>query len=221
MPVYKLHYFPGRGKANPVRFVMAFAELEWTEGGIRERKDFLDLIDSGNLAPFNQVPLLLIDDTPFVQSGATIRYLANDLGLYGDASTAIEKYQVECHADGALDFYNKFVPYPFASDKEKFLKENIINVGMAKYMPIFNDLLKGKEFLGGSSASYADAILLCALEFAFDLAPEEAKKYDNIVAFNERMWAMDSFVKFKTSPNRQPIPDDQYKHDVDAGLGRI
>eukprot|EP00055_Hartaetosiga_balthica_P010061 m.41659 g.41659 ORF g.41659 m.41659 type:complete len:223 (+) comp7012_c0_seq1:96-764(+) len=222
MPTYKLHYFPGRGKANPLRFVMAFAGLEWTEAGIRERKDFLELIESEKILPFNQVPLLVVDDeTFFVQSGATIRYLANKLELFGEASTVEEKYNVDCHAEGSLDFYNRFVAYPFSDDKEKFLQEQIIGVAMAKYMPIFDGLLKGKKFLTGSTPTYADAILLAALEFAFDLAPKEVKKYPNVVAFNERMWAMDNFAKFKTSPNRQPLPDDLYVHHVNAGLGRI
>lgn len=91
----KFIYFNGRGKADPVRFVLEAAGLEYDDVFLTSRQDFLDLIDEGTL-DFSQVPVLQINGHNLVQTRAIIGFIADSYGLNGPSDLSpLQKYQLE------------------------------------------------------------------------------------------------------------------------------
>ncbi|EGD76832.1 hypothetical protein PTSG_08179 [Salpingoeca rosetta] len=220
MPV--LHYFAGRGMANPLRFVLALAGITWQENALRERQQMLDLIASGHLAPFEQVPMLEIDGKYLTQSFATIKYIAATRSLYGKENPSVDDvYHVDTLADGARDFYVKFVPLPFNPTPETYIEEVLKKKVITKYLPIFNNLLKASKFLAGNQPTYADAVLLTAVEFALDVfGADVLDDYPHLAKWKEAAWALPGMAMFKGSANHFGMPDKQYALEVDTALGR-
>lgn len=61
-----LYYFPGRGLADQIRWMMAATEVTFVQKDITERPQFLTMVE--RQLPFGQLPLLQIDGIEIVQS---------------------------------------------------------------------------------------------------------------------------------------------------------
>ena len=61
-----LHYFDGRGRANPIRFLLEEVGIPYREECIHEAKQMKTLRESGKLM-YGQVPMLEIDAGCIVQ----------------------------------------------------------------------------------------------------------------------------------------------------------
>ena len=61
-----LHYFDGRGRANPIRFLLEETGTAYREELIRDASVMADLRKSGKLM-YGQVPMLEIDGINLVQ----------------------------------------------------------------------------------------------------------------------------------------------------------
>lgn len=75
-----LFYFAGRGLAETIRLIFAFADQPLEETYVRARQDFLQLLESGKL-PYNQIPVLDIDGKTLCQSKAIVYYLTRKFGV--------------------------------------------------------------------------------------------------------------------------------------------
>jgi glutathione S-transferase len=62
-----LHYFDGRGRANPIRFLLEETGTAYREEPIRDATAMADLRRSGKLM-YGQVPMLEIDGIHLVQA---------------------------------------------------------------------------------------------------------------------------------------------------------
>jgi len=71
----KLHYFKGRGRAETTRWMLAINNIDFINISLEDYNDFDNLKTSGKL-PFNQLPLLELDDLKLSQSNAMISFLA-------------------------------------------------------------------------------------------------------------------------------------------------
>jgi hypothetical protein len=61
-----LHYFDGRGRANPIRFLLEETGTPYREECIRDANKMAELRESGKLM-YGQVPMLEIDGVCIVQ----------------------------------------------------------------------------------------------------------------------------------------------------------
>ncbi|XP_049818818.1 glutathione S-transferase isoform X2 [Aethina tumida] len=78
-PRYKLMYFNARGRAEHIRFIFAYAGIDYDDERIpRERWP-----EVKKRTPFGMLPVLEIDGKPMAQSNAVARYLAKQYGLAG------------------------------------------------------------------------------------------------------------------------------------------
>ena len=102
----KLHYFKGRGRAETTRWMLAINNIDFINISLEDHNDFDNLKASGKL-PFNQLPLLELDDLRLSQSSAMISFLARR-GLhmsctlyYFAAATPMALYMPTC-SDAAI-----------------------------------------------------------------------------------------------------------------------
>lgn len=98
---YTLYYFDAKGRAEPMRILLAHAGVEYTDKRL-ERKEW------GNLKqnmPNKKVPVLELDDgmqkTNLGQSGAILRFLGKKHGYYPEDPLAAHKcdYLIDCYND--------------------------------------------------------------------------------------------------------------------------
>jgi len=156
----RLTYFSSRGRAEPVRILLAVAGVDYEEvrvGGYNpaaQPEAFQALLKSGIL-PFQQLPLyqepggLLL-----VQSHAIIRYIAQTRGLGGKN----QKEFAECD-----------MIYEGLNDMAKEVIQNIskgiaaIDAILAKYCGYLEKILannnQGKGYFVGESLTYVDLII--------------------------------------------------------------
>jgi len=90
MPVYKLHYFNGRGRAETIRMIFAVAGQKFED----DRIEFQDWPNRKKDFKHGQLPVLDIDQEQLNQSVAIIHYLGTQFGLAGKTPLDAAK----CHA---------------------------------------------------------------------------------------------------------------------------
>lgn len=78
-PSYKLVYFDSRGRAEPTRWVFAYAGVNYEDYRIK-KEDWATLKPN---APFGQLPYLEVDGKALPQSLTIARYAARQNGLGG------------------------------------------------------------------------------------------------------------------------------------------
>lgn len=98
---YTLYYFDAKGRAEPMRILLAHAGVEYTDKRL-ERKEW------GNMKqnmPNKKVPVLELDDgmqkTKLGQSGSILRFLGKKHGYYPEDPLAAHKcdYLIDCYND--------------------------------------------------------------------------------------------------------------------------
>jgi len=76
------HYFDGRGRAEPIRWMLEETATPYSENIIRTRADMASLRQTGKLL-YGQVPMLEIDGLCIVQCEAILHYLARKHDMMG------------------------------------------------------------------------------------------------------------------------------------------
>ncbi|KAK3930082.1 Glutathione S-transferase [Frankliniella fusca] len=148
-PKYKLHYFDVTALGEPIRFLLAYGNLDWED----IRYDDAKWAEAKNKMPFGQMPVLDIDGKIFAQSTAISRYLAKQVGLSGKDD--IENLQIDIAVDLFHDFRQKiggwfYDPIPESkAAKEVQLKEQVPYY-LKKFEQIVKDnngfLVNGKSY---------------------------------------------------------------------------
>lgn len=109
---YKLTYFPVTALGEPIRFLLAYGNLEFDD----VRFDRADWPEIKKTTPFGQVPMLEFDGNKLAQSGAICRYLARELNLVG--KTNLDAAKAEIIVDTISDFRGPLAAYHYDSNPE-------------------------------------------------------------------------------------------------------
>jgi glutathione S-transferase len=104
-----LYYFSGRGLADQMRWMLAAADISFTQKVI-SHKDQLAKMAKQQL-PFGQLPLLQIDGIEIVQSQAAVRYIAKRSGLVG--KTNEEELKCDMIVEAVRDLLSLVAAAPF------------------------------------------------------------------------------------------------------------
>jgi glutathione S-transferase len=112
----KLHYFKGRGRAETTRWMLAINNIDFINISLEDYNDFDNLKTSGKL-PFNQLPLLELDDLKLSQSNAMISFLARRGDLYGKTNEDAVRCDMLVGAVG--DFNVPAMQFAFKADKDE------------------------------------------------------------------------------------------------------
>ena len=120
-PEYTLHYWPIRGRAEPIRLTMVLAGLNWKEVHYTDEMMTETKKLAGTAAsPFGQWPLLSEDGQIFCQTHAIVKYLGRKYNMYG--STKLQDYFVDSLLVGIEALRMKYSEAKNVENKSEALK---------------------------------------------------------------------------------------------------
>ncbi|XP_062981129.1 glutathione S-transferase 3-like [Elgaria multicarinata webbii] len=211
----KLYYFDGRGKMEPIRWLLAAAGVEFEEEILETREQFEKLLQDGFLL-FQQVPLVEMDGMKMVQTRAILQYIAAKHNLCG--KDLKERALIDMYVEGIMDLNGLILMFPFLSpeDKEKQLAV-IIEKATQRYFPVYEKVLKdhGQDFLVGNQISRADIHLLETILMVEEKSSTVLPEFPQLQAFKTRTSNIPTIKKFlEPGSQRKPVPDDKYVETV-------
>ncbi|XP_056344368.1 glutathione S-transferase-like [Oenanthe melanoleuca] len=204
----KLHYFNGRGRMEPIRWLLAAAGVEFDECFIEKKEDLTKLQNDGSLL-FQQVPMVEIDGMKLVQTRAIMNYIATKYNLCG--KDLKERALIDMYVEGLFDLNELLMKYEFLPPDQKVPHfPNMMDKAENRYFPVFEKVLKdhGKDFLVGNQLSRADVQLLEVILMAEEYKPDILAKFSLLQSFKARMSAIPNIKKFlQPGSQRKPLAD--------------
>ncbi|XP_001603942.1 glutathione S-transferase isoform X2 [Nasonia vitripennis] len=193
-PSYKLIYFNARGRAEHIRYVLAYAGLDYVDERLPKER-WPELKKS---MPYGQLPVLEVNGQPIAQSNAIARYLARKHGLAGRDEW--EAMLCDVLVDSLGDLKQELLQFQKEDDlfkkeekKAKFVKETI---------PFF--LNKFEQTIGqndgyavGSTTTWADFVFAVALEnFEQMFGPSALESYPALRRLKQRVHAIPAIAEW-------------------------
>lgn len=159
-----LYYFGGRGLADPIRWMLAAANISFGQKVVDTREYFLKL--AARQLPFGALPLLQIDGIEIVQSKAIIRAIAKRSRLCGRDNE--EEIKCDMVAEMVSEILGLAVRAPFARNSgEEAGQKHIaaMKEKWNKYAPRLEAVLaaNGGIFMVGDRMTYADVLVVHCL----------------------------------------------------------
>ena len=169
---FELGYWAIRGLGQPIRFLLAHAEVAFSEvrfginqdGSAGESHDWATHKDTLSV-PFPNLPYLIDSSGPaevqLTQSNAVMRYLARRFGYYGD--TASDQICIDVLQDEAYDLRNSIVKavYTLGAEYEAAFDE-FTSTAVPRYLDGFESYLSNRGIhthFVGTRISLVDFIL--------------------------------------------------------------
>ena len=213
----KLHYTRSRGRAETTRWMLAVNQIPFENILIDTPEKLAALRATGKL-PFDQMPLLEIDDHNLSQSSAMIRYLARRGGFYGDTDT--DALWCDLIAGAVSDFAETGLKAMFQPTDEIAISEQ--QATFAKFVPCFEARLKknGTGFCAGTRLSFADVIMAEALSSYLEWIPDILEPTPLLKALNETVLRQPGIKAYLISDLRYAKPDNTPVIDIARVLQR-
>ncbi|XP_028513215.1 glutathione S-transferase 4 isoform X2 [Exaiptasia diaphana] len=222
MASYHLVYFDMRSLGESTRVMFALAGVPYTE----ERMPYIYTgiycdewltMKANGRSPFGKIPLLeLGDGRAICQSGAILRFLANEFGFC--PSSNYDKASADMILDSVKDMQTKLDSQFYGNYKNPERREEIRTSVLKEFIPqqiqyLDNILQKnkgGKGYFVGEKITYADIAVFCFLNGylaggALE-APNEIKNYPLLVDFYNRVMNEPNILEYLKK--RKPNPDD-------------
>ena len=213
----KLHYFKGRGRAETTRWMLAINNIDFINISLEDHNDFDNLKASGKL-PFNQLPLLELDDLRLSQSSAMISFLARRGDLYG--KTIEDAVRCDMLVGAVGDFNVPAMQFTFKADKDEASRD--LDESLKKFGKHFEFILTQNEgeFLVGQKLSVADIIMAESLTSFIEFYPACLNNYPLLKQLQEKVVSEHNINEYLNSSNRWRLPDEQYIIDIARVLCR-
>ena len=217
MTTAKLTYFRGRGRAETTRWMLAATGVNFINVPIDSPGELASLRASGKL-PFDQMPLLEIDQHCLSQSSAMIRYLARRGGLYGSNDT--DAMWCDMVAGVVADFAETAMQAAFKPSAEVAIAE--LEGRFAKFGPRFDARIddQGSGVCAAETMTFADVVLAEALSSYLEWCPDILDHTPNLNALYEKVTATPGIASYLASDLRYPKPGDDYVIAVGRVLQR-
>ncbi|VDI23890.1 prostaglandin-H2 D-isomerase / glutathione transferase [Mytilus galloprovincialis] len=160
---FKISYFDIKGRAELPRLVFAAAGKEFDDERISGDK----WTAFKPKTPYGQMPVLTVDNKTMInQTGAIIRYLAREFGLYG--SNNMENTKCDIIIETVFDLYSAVIKQHL--EKDEAIKEELAKKFSTEVLPQFFTYLckllkeNGGKFLVGSKLTVADMAVFDMLD---------------------------------------------------------
>ncbi|XP_075216973.1 glutathione S-transferase-like [Lycorma delicatula] len=187
-PHYKLIYFNSRGRAEHIRFIFAYAGIDYTDHRIPTEK-WPELKKS---VPFGMLPVLEVDGKPVAQSNAVARYLARQYNLTGKDEW--EALQCDALVDTLGDL--KQALYYYRSEKDPIQKEEKKVTLLKDTIPFYlhrfeKTVAQNNGFSVGNSITWTDFVFAVSLEnFELIFGKDSLEPYPHLRALKEKVFAL-------------------------------
>ncbi|KAM4902992.1 glutathione S-transferase-like [Sylvia borin] len=202
----RLHYFDGRGRMEPIRWLLAAAGVEFEELYLKKKDDLTKLRNDGSLL-YQQVPMVEIDGMKLVQTRAIANYISTKYNLYG--KDLKERVLIDMYVEGMFDLNELLMKHGYlpADQKEEHFA-NMMDKTENRYFPVFEKVLKdhGKDFLVGNQLSRADVQLLEIILMAEEWKPDVLANFPLLQSFKARISNIPTIKKFlQPGSQRKPL----------------
>ena len=201
----KLHYFPGRGRAETTRWMLAINHIKFENVPIETPEMLLALRASGKL-PFDQMPLLEIKEQNLSQSSAMIRYLARSGEYYG--STEQDAIWCDMIAGAVADFAETSLQAAFQPTKEVAVKA--LQERFNKFGPRFESRLSRNGLCAGGNLTFADVLLAEAVNSYLEWIPDILNKTPFLDDLYKKVIATSGISAYLKSTQRYPMSGSNY-----------
>lgn len=201
----KLHYFPGRGRAETTRWMLAINHIKFENVPIETPEMLLALRASGKL-PFDQMPLLEIEEQNLSQSSAMIRYLARSGEYYG--STEQDAVWCDMIAGAVADFAETSLQAAFQPTKEVAVKA--LQERFNKFGPRFESRLSRNGLCAGGKLTFADVLLAEAVNSYLEWIPDILNKTPFLDDLYKKVIATSGISAYLKSPQRYSMSGSNY-----------
>ncbi|XP_058795325.1 glutathione S-transferase-like [Phymastichus coffea] len=187
MPVYKLMYFNIKGIAESIRWLFAYAGVNYEDRRVSE-DEWKTLKPT---MPFNQMPVLDVDGKRVNQSTAICRYLAKQFGLAGNDDW--ENFEIDAVVDTINDLRIKVNAAWYEKIAESKVRQQQVAEEMTElFIDRLEDLVKcnGGHLVGGK-LTWADIMLASTLELInFRMGRDVIEKAERLKALRENVQAV-------------------------------
>ncbi|KAH0950950.1 hypothetical protein HN011_004073 [Eciton burchellii] len=198
MPTYKLTYFPVKALAEPIRFLLSYADIDFVD----DRFDKADWPKIKPTMPFGQVPILEIDGKKINQSVAICRYLAKQCSLAGKNDW--EALEIDAAVDNIHDLRYKIASFHYESNETaRKEKRRVTEEQLPFLLRILDDQVKNNDgyFVGGT-LSWADLTFVALLDYLnFMMEEDIIEKYENLKQLKQKVLEVPAI---KTWVNKRP-----------------
>nr|QGW08828.1 glutathione S-transferases [Sitobion avenae] len=161
MTTYKLTYFNLTARAEQIRFLLSYLNVDFEDVRI-EHEQWPAIKPT---MPFGQLPVLEIDGKTFNQSTAICRYLAKKAGLAGDDEW--ESLLVDIAVDNIYEIRQVIMNYYHEPNEEikSKLRDPIVNYSIPFYFDRFEKIVSenGGYFVNGK-LSWPDLYFVSILD---------------------------------------------------------
>eukprot|EP00927_Polykrikos_kofoidii_P036093 TRINITY_DN3050_c0_g1_i1.p1 TRINITY_DN3050_c0_g1~~TRINITY_DN3050_c0_g1_i1.p1 ORF type:complete len:234 (+),score=33.98 TRINITY_DN3050_c0_g1_i1:63-764(+) len=222
----RLTYFAGHGLAEPTRWTLAAAGIQWEQVALTTHEQFQQLKDDGMLL-FGQLPLLEMNGLKLTQSQSMARYVARVNGLVG--KTPEEEVMVDMVCEALKDAKSPLVGLPFNPNKDevKAALPSTLSKMCSRVEAILgnNAGFESSPSLFASGVTVADVYIAELFQELIELDPLLTVPYPRMVAVHKRVIALPGVASYLQSANRYPYPTDPavcaaYVDNVATVLGR-
>lgn len=194
---YKLIYFNARGLGETIRFIFAYAGVDYEDERIKfdlalgpghNQQEWLPRKAS---TPFHQIPVLEVDGKQIGQSKAIARFLARRFNL--DGRDEFEQALVDGLADYQTDMIQPLVTMLFESDetRKKEQREKYLNETIHEFLGVFQQHLTkngaGNGFFVGEEPTWFDFSFSNALQMVQSQETNILDKYPILKAHEQRV----------------------------------
>ncbi|KAK7866813.1 hypothetical protein R5R35_005246 [Gryllus longicercus] len=198
-PKYKLTYFNTRGLGEPIRYMLAYGDIDYED----IRISFEEWPKLKADSPYGLMPFIEINGKVINQSTSICRYFAKQLDLAG--KDEFEALQIDATADTIADLRHTIGDYWWRSEeKDKPKKREIlVNETIPKYLSRFEKQVQDNNgyFVNGK-LSYADLYLAANVEYLSAVMKSNILDgYPNLKALVEKV---DNIPKIKAWINKRP-----------------
>lgn len=227
-----LYYFAGRGRADQIRWMLAYNDISFAFRVIASRERFLRLKEYQ--LPFGQIPLLQIDGIELVQTQAILRYLAKKCSMAG--STKKEEVRCDMIAESISELIGMIGRLPFLRQKGDTEEENahkeLCRRVFKERARVYETCVarnKGPNpskpipspYIVGDKVSYVDILVVHAVTwFVEELGEDIMEGLPRLVDLQHIVLEKESLRTFLGSRQYFPIGDDRYCTQVNTVLGR-
>lgn len=204
-PKLELVYFPVQAKAEPVRMILKYGKIPYTEKTVQEQFGCSWPKGAKGMAPFGGLPVLLINGEMLAQMPAIARYCAELGGLLPAdplARARCDEVFMAAEELGAVNpCVNVFRGETFVAKKAEYFDPRNFPFKLGN----LSKYLGEKPFFTGDAPMYCDFNVWHHLNNSTLLEPDCLSAYPNVVAFMGRVAALPGISEYLAA---RPVPVD-------------
>ena len=193
---YKLTYFNFRGRAEPLRFILAQAGIAYEDKRV-EGEEWSKVKPA---TPTGHLPTLEVEGKVLFGSLPIARFLAERFGLAG--ANDLENAQLGGYMDLLIDFLQKIYPWRYETDETKkaAIWDTIRNEHIPHYWGLISKWIESNSsddgWIFGNNPTYIDFYIYCYTELITAVDSEAFKEFPAVLKNRAAVESLPNIAKW-------------------------